>query len=28
MPAILHVTSPLMQGPEVVELQERLTALG
>ena len=28
MPTILHVTSPLMQGPEVVELQERLTALG
>ena len=28
MPGMLHVTSPLMQGPEVTELQKRLTALG
>ena len=28
MPAMLHVTSPLMQGADVVDLQKRLTALG
>src|SRR5215471_7585261 len=28
MPAMLHVTSPPMQGAEVVDLQKRLTALG
>lgn len=28
MPAILHVTSPLMQGADVADLQKRLTALG
>lgn len=28
MPGMLHVVSPLMQGPEVTELQNRLTALG
>src|SRR2546430_164376 len=28
MPGMLHVTSPLMQGPEVTALQKRLTALG
>ena len=28
MPAMLHIASPLLQGPEVAALQERLTALG
>jgi hypothetical protein len=28
MPAMLHVTSPLMSGPEIGALQEKLTALG
>jgi Putative peptidoglycan binding domain/CHAP domain len=28
MPAMLHIASPLMQGREVANLQERLTALG
>jgi hypothetical protein len=28
MPATLHVASPLMQGPDVDDLQKRLTALG
>lgn len=28
MPAMLHVTSPLMRGPDVAQIQEKLTALG